>query len=99
MPQVSDRNYASVTRLRKPFSTSSIPPPLLHDPIPPLPADDIQVERFESVVAPLLEEGELDADAVVSSSSAAAQSATERHRREEGWNDLGLDVHRQNNNN
>ena len=57
--------------------------------------DDIPVERHEAVVAPLLEEGELDADAIVVSptgnSSAAANNASERRRREEGWSDLGLE--------
>jgi hypothetical protein len=54
--------------------------------------DNIQVSQHEAVVAPLLEEGELDADAIVVSptgnSSAAANNASERRRREEGWNDL-----------
>lgn len=57
--------------------------------------DDIPVARHESVVAPLLEEGELDADAIVVSptgnSSVAANNATERRRRDEGWADLGLE--------
>jgi hypothetical protein len=60
-----------------------------------LPDDDIQVSRHEAAVAPLLEEGELDADAIVVSptgnSSIAANNASERRRREEGWTDLGLD--------
>lgn len=57
--------------------------------------DDIPVERHEAAVAPLLEEGELDADAIVVSptgnSSVAANNAAERRRREEGWTDLGLE--------
>lgn len=57
--------------------------------------DDIPVARHEAVVAPLLEEGEFDADAIVVSpagnSSIAANNAKERSRREERWGDLGLD--------
>ena len=57
--------------------------------------DDIPISRHEAIVAPLLEEGELDADAIVVSptgnSSVAANNATERRRREEGWSDLALD--------
>ena len=57
--------------------------------------DNVQVSQHEAAVAPLLEEGELDADAIVVSptgnSSAAANNASERRRREEGWNDLGFD--------
>lgn len=57
--------------------------------------DDIPIARHEAIVAPLLEEGELDADAIVVSptgnSSVAANNATERRRREEGWSDLALD--------
>jgi hypothetical protein len=60
-----------------------------------LPDDDVEVSRHEAAVAPLLEEGELDADAIVVSptgnSSIAANNASERRRREEGWTDLGLD--------
>jgi hypothetical protein len=57
--------------------------------------DELPLARHLAVVAPLLEEGELDSDAVVASptgnSSVAANTATERRRREEGWSDLGLD--------
>lgn len=57
--------------------------------------DEVEVERSEAAIAPLLEdEGELD-DAVVTTanSGSAASGALERRRKEEGrWNDLGLDL-------
>jgi hypothetical protein len=57
--------------------------------------DEIDVERHEAAIAPLLEEGELDVDAVVVStghSGSAGNGAAERRKREEGrWNDLALD--------
>jgi Apc13p protein len=57
--------------------------------------DDVDITRHEAAVAPLLEEGELDADAIVVSptgnSSSAANVASERRRREDGWNDLALE--------
>mmetsp|Transcript_22590 Transcript_22590/g.62821 ORF Transcript_22590/g.62821 Transcript_22590/m.62821 type:complete len:133 (-) Transcript_22590:2154-2552(-) len=96
MTRLSDSNYAAVTRFRRPYSTAA--PVYLDDPrwrSQKLEDDDIDVQRLESVVAPLLEEGELDADAIVvtpaGNSSAAATSAAERRRREERWNDIGLD--------
>ena len=98
--QQSDRNYIAVTRWRRPYSTA--PPVWLDDDAwrttPTLPeADDnlVDVQRYESAVAPLLEEGELDADAIVvtpsGNSSAAANHAVERRRREERWTDIGLE--------
>ena len=96
MPRLSDRNYAAVTRFRRPYSTR--PPVWLDDPSwrsQRLEDDEVDVQRFESAVAPLLEEGELDADAIVvtpaGNSSVAANHAAERRRREERWNDIGLD--------
>lgn len=57
--------------------------------------DEVEIARHEAAVAPLLEEGDLDSDAIVVSptgnSASAANNAAERRRREEGWNDLGLD--------
>jgi hypothetical protein len=99
MPQHSDSNYAAVTRHRRPFSTAGRPPALdiVDDEwaADTLEDDTLEVAQYEAAVAPLLEEGELDADAIVVSpsgnSSAAANNASERRRREEGWNDLGLD--------
>lgn len=97
MPEASDSNYAAATRHRRPMSTAGRPAVLeivdddwakdtLSD-------DEVEVGRHEAAVAPLLEEGELDADAVISpaGNSSAAVNSTERRRREEGWNDLGLD--------
>jgi hypothetical protein len=101
MPSASDRNYIAVTRWRRPLATQ--PPVWLDDAAwrttPTLSdnTDDdlVDVQRYESAVAPLLEEGELDADAIVvtpsGNSSAAANHAVERRRREEGWTDIGLD--------
>lgn len=95
----SDSNYAAVTRHRRPFSTAGRPPVLeIFDDEwakDTLEQDDLALSAHEAAVAPLLEEGELDADAIVVSptgnSSAAANTASERRRREEGWNDLGLE--------
>ena len=57
--------------------------------------DEVDIARHEATVAPLMEDGELDSDAIVVSptgnSASAANNAAERRRREEGWNDLGLD--------
>mmetsp|Transcript_8514 Transcript_8514/g.11236 ORF Transcript_8514/g.11236 Transcript_8514/m.11236 type:complete len:130 (+) Transcript_8514:129-518(+) len=96
MTRLSDSNYAAVTRFRRPCSAS--PPVWLDDPAwrsQRLEDDEVDVQRFESVVAPLLEEGELDADAIVvtpaGNSASAANNAAERRRREERWNDIGLD--------
>lgn len=99
MARGSDSNYASVTRHRRAFSTSGRPVVLdmidddwAADRLEP---DSLEISSHEAAVAPLLEEGELDADAIVVSptgnSSSAANIASERRRRDEGWNDLGLD--------
>eukprot|EP00566_Odontella_aurita_P025022 CAMPEP_0113551914 /NCGR_PEP_ID=MMETSP0015_2-20120614/14776_1 /TAXON_ID=2838 /ORGANISM="Odontella" /LENGTH=109 /DNA_ID=CAMNT_0000452833 /DNA_START=281 /DNA_END=610 /DNA_ORIENTATION=- /assembly_acc=CAM_ASM_000160 len=57
-------------------------------------ADTLSDDEID-VNEPLLDEGELDVDAVVVStghSGSAANGAAERRKREEGrWNDLGLD--------
>jgi Apc13p protein len=99
MPQASDSNFSAVTRHRRPYSTAGRPPviDLIDDDwaADRLGDDDVEIQRHEAAVAPLLEEGELDADAIVVSpsgnSSAVTNSASERRRREEGWTDLGLD--------
>lgn len=99
MPQPSDSHYAAVSRHRRPYSTAGRPPvlDLVDDEwaSDKLPDDDVAVAKYEAAVAPLLEEGELDSDAIVVSptgnSSTVANNATERRRREEGWTDLGLD--------
>mmetsp|Transcript_26033 Transcript_26033/g.61190 ORF Transcript_26033/g.61190 Transcript_26033/m.61190 type:complete len:122 (-) Transcript_26033:378-743(-) len=96
----SDSNYSAVARhTRQPLSKAARQVALhvvdeswaadkLSD-------DEVEITRHEAAVAPLLEEGELDADAIVVSSTgnsaSAANNAAERRRREEGWNDLGLD--------
>lgn len=99
MPQASDSSYTAVSRHRRPFSTEGRPPALeiVDDnwATERLGDDDVEVSHHEAAVAPLLEEGELDADAIVvsptGSSSATANNASERRRREEGWTELGLD--------
>jgi hypothetical protein len=104
MPQPSDSSYIAVTRHRRPYSTAGRPPNV--DVFPQSWVtmerrewdEDIPVQRYEALVAPLLEEGEWDAaeSAVVSpsgnSSSAAAHCAAERRRREDGWTDLALEA-------
>lgn len=92
---MSDSSYPSLTRHRRPLSTAGRPPAL--DVIDDLWAsetlsdDEIDVEQHEAVIAPMLEEGDLDVDAVVVLST-SLNSAVERRRREEGrWNDLALD--------
>lgn len=96
----SDSNYAAVTKHRRMLSNKAGRPPVLEIvddewAADKLSDDEVEVGRHEAAVAPLLEEGELDADAIVVSptgnSASAANSAAERRRREEGWNDLGLD--------
>lgn len=92
----SDGSYV---RYRRPFSTAGRPCNI--DVVDDewasdkLVDDNLEISRHEAAVAPLMEEGELDADAIVVSptgnSSSAASNASERRRREEGWNDLALD--------
>ena len=97
MPEASDSNYAAVTRHRRPVSTAGRPPvlDLVDDDwaADKLSDDEVEVGRHEAAVAPLLEEGELDADAIVSpaGNSSAALNSSERRRREEGWSDLALE--------
>mmetsp|Transcript_70 Transcript_70/g.72 ORF Transcript_70/g.72 Transcript_70/m.72 type:complete len:121 (-) Transcript_70:504-866(-) len=96
---MSDSSYVAVTRHRKPHSTAGRSPVLdvVDDAwaADKLSDDEIDAERQEAALAPLLDEGDLDVDAVVVStghSGSAANGAAERRRREEGrWNDLGLD--------
>ena len=91
---MSDSSYAAITRHRRPFSTAGRPPFLdVVDDVwasEVLSDDEIDVTQYEAVIAPMLEEGELDVDAVVVSTG---HSSAERRRKEEGrWNDLGLDT-------
>ena len=66
---MSDSNYALTTRHRKPYSTSGRPPTLeivddewaAHT----LSDDDLDLEQQEAVLAPFLDEGDLDVDAIV----------------------------------
>ena len=92
---MSDSSYVSVTRHRRPFSTAGRPPALelVDDDFAAdkLSDDEIDTNHHEM---PLMEDGELDADAAVvatGTSVTAANNAAERRRREQGWNDLGLD--------
>mmetsp|Transcript_118886 Transcript_118886/g.332929 ORF Transcript_118886/g.332929 Transcript_118886/m.332929 type:complete len:118 (+) Transcript_118886:150-503(+) len=95
----SDSNYAAVTRHRRPLNAKAGRPPVLELvddqwAADKLSDDEVDVGRHEADAGGF-EEGELDADAIVVSptgnSASAANSAAERRRREEGWNDLGLD--------
>lgn len=102
---MSDSNYTSVTRYRKPLSTAGRPSQLnvVDDAwaADKLSDDEIDIERHEAAIAPLLEEEgeELDVDVVVvpvNSSSGGGAVANggvlERRRREDGrWSDLALD--------
>ena len=94
----SDSNYSSVARYTR--HPKAARPVALHVVDEQWASDtlsdnEVEIARHEAAVAPLLEEGELDADAIVVSptgnSASAANTAAERRRREEGWNDLGLD--------
>jgi hypothetical protein len=75
----SDSNYAAVTRHRRPLSTAGRPPVLeiVDDDwaADKLSDDEVEVGRHEATVAPLLEEGELDADAIVVSPTGNSASA------------------------
>jgi hypothetical protein len=80
----SDSNYAAVTRHRRPFSTASASiagrPPVLEIvdddwAADRLSDDEVEVGRHEAAVAPLLEEGELDVDAIVVSPTGNSASA------------------------
>ena len=87
----SDSNYSSVTRYtRRPFTTSSSSsagssssstvPVALHIvdeawAADTLSDDEVEIARHEAAVAPLLEEGELDADAIVVSPTGNSASA------------------------
>jgi hypothetical protein len=75
----SDSNYAAATRHRRPLSTAGRPPVLeiVDDDwaADKLSDDEVEVGRHEAAVAPLLEEGELDADAIVVSPTGNSASA------------------------
>ena len=84
----SDSNYAAVTKHRRFLSTSNNNktggcggrPPVLEIvddewAADKLSDDEVEVGRHEAAVAPLLEEGELDADAIVVSPTGNSASA------------------------
>lgn len=82
-------------RHRRPQSTAGRPPTLdiVDDEwaAATLSDDEIDAKGHEDAISSLLEEGELDVDAVVVPTG-SVNGAAERRRREEGrWNDLGLD--------
>lgn len=97
MPEASDSNYAAATRHRRPMSTAGRPPvlELIDDDWAKdkLDDDEVEVGRAEASLAPMMDEGELDSDAIVSpaGNSSMAVNSSMRRRREEIWNDLGLD--------
>lgn len=84
----SDSSYVAVTRHRRSFSASSKSnlggggsrPPVLEIvdddwAADKLSDDEVDVEKHEAAIAPLLEEGELDADAIVVSPTGNSASA------------------------
>ena len=92
MPQASDSSYAAVTRHRRPFSVAARPPAFHRDSKPwtsELESDDLLLQHHDEST---MEEEDPDAVAPAGTSSAAASSNQARLRREEGWNDLGLDT-------
>ena len=93
MPQASDSSYAAVTRHRVPFSIAARPPIFHRDDhktwTNALESDDLLLQHHDESIT---EEEDPDAVAPAGTSSAAASSNQARLRREEGWNDLGLDT-------
>lgn len=92
---MSDSSYVAVTNHRRPFDTSGRPPvlELIDDDwaADTLEDEELPTKAFE---VPLMEEDDLDGDQAVvttGTSSSAVTNLEERRRRDEGWNDLGLD--------
>jgi Apc13p protein len=92
---MSDSSYIAVTNHRKPFDTSGRPPvlELIDDDwaADVLEEEDLPTKPYE---VPLMEDDDLDGEQAVvttGTSSSAVTNLAERRRREEGWNDLGLD--------
>lgn len=92
---MSDSSYIAVTNHRKPFDTSGRPPvlELIDDDWASdvLEEEDLPTKQYE---VPLMEDDDLDGEQAVvttGTSSSAVTNLAERRRREEGWNDLGLD--------
>jgi hypothetical protein len=96
---MSDSSYAASTRHRKPYSTGGRPHELdrIDDAwaASDLSDDEVDVHRHELAIAPLLDEGDLDIDAVVISNGqmgSAFTTAFERRRRDgTKWADLAMD--------
>jgi hypothetical protein len=97
---MSDSCFSAYTRHRRPYSTSGRSPELdLVDDAwasASLSDDDVEVHRHELTIAPILDEGDLDIDAVVVSNGqmgSAFTSAMERRRKDETkWSELALDI-------
>lgn len=96
---MSDSSYSAATRHRQPYSKVGRPPTLdiVDDDwaADTLSDDGVNVDAFETAISTLLDEGDLDVDAVVVSaghSGPTSSGAAERRKREAGrWNDMGLD--------
>eukprot|EP01083_Nonionella_stella_P160631 525327_1 len=92
---MSDSNYIAATRHRKPNSTSGRPPCLkiVDDEwaADRLSDDEVDCHQHEAAIQPLL--GDIDVDAIVVSTghTDSAQNDSDRRKREDRWNDLGLD--------
>ncbi len=92
---MSDSNYIAATRHRKTNSTAGRPPSLeiVDDEwaADQLSDDEVDCHQHEVLIQPLL--GDIDVDAVVVSTghSDSTQTDSDRRRREDKWNDLGLD--------
>jgi hypothetical protein len=74
----SDSNYSAVSRhTRRPQSKTKNALDVVDDAwaADKLSDDEVEISRHEAVVAPLLEEGELDADAIVVSPTGNSASA------------------------
>ena len=76
----SDSNYSSVARYTRQPLSKAARPVALHVvdeswAADKLSDDEVEITRHEAAVAPLLEEGELDADAIVVSSTGNSASA------------------------
>lgn len=76
----SDSNYSSVARYTRQPLSKAVRPVALHVvdeswASDKLSDDEVEIARHEAAVAPLLEEGELDADAIVVSPTGNSASA------------------------
>mmetsp|Transcript_30826 Transcript_30826/g.45597 ORF Transcript_30826/g.45597 Transcript_30826/m.45597 type:complete len:116 (-) Transcript_30826:233-580(-) len=92
---MSDSSYIAVTNHRRPFDISGRPPvlELIDDEwaADVLEEEDLPTKAYE---IPLFEDDDLDGEPAVvatGTSSSAVTNLEDRRRRDEGWNDLGLD--------